>query len=764
MPRLPESSLSVASSITVVNGRRYPVIDGILMLRSGRDSLIEQSVDLIDSDRGDDALRLLLNDRDDYDRMPPATLGLIDQAIELVGQDRRSGARDGLYAAMQCLNYGPVADYFAVRPSTPTFISGLELIRRSLGDRECLVDLGCGIGQLSALAAAVATTAGRSLRIRGIDAVFSKLWLARHYFLPDAELICADIAVDSVPDADGPDPLVLCHDAFYFFADKRSVLQRAASMAGPDGNVAVGHVHHAATDTHRTEHTWSIDSYRQLAEEVLGEAVATSDDGLWRAALSRDIESPPLETSDAIALVREWDVARWFDPTVIDGRWVDNPLIIDGKPRWPSPAMATEYAAADYLSQPCDSETIAKARRHRLPAFMAIAAGPHRDATSGIAAPEIDTRAAATVVDRRSTPVRWGVVGCGWVARDYGIPAILATENHHLIGCVDPSAEARDRALREAESQLHSVAGGGARQPPRMIAEIDPEFLRGVDVVYVATPNHLHHDVVMRLAAEGKSILCEKPLAIVRGHSAEMLEVCQRNRVALTIAFDQRHHPAHRTIAAMIAEGRLGTITQIRIHYACWLPPGWSPDGRPHDNWRVDLRRSGGGAAIDLAPHGIDLCSFLTGQRIGDLSIWLQRSVQDYQTCDDGSMTTLRLADDRGGGEVLASIANSYACPNAVPRRQLHIVGTGGSIVADNTMGQTAGGTVRMHHADGQTETIEFDSQTGPFAMQIAAMGDVLRHTDFEEIWQVTRQQIDAHDRLLGGLEKEIARQSIEPH
>src|SRR3712207_7990089 len=61
-------------------------------------------------------------------------------------------------------------------------------------------------------------------------------------------------------------------------------------------------------------------------------------------------------------------------------------------------------------------------------------------------------------------------------------------------------------------------------------------------------------------------------------------------------------------------------------------PGDWTPDGRPHDNWRVDPARPGGGAAIDLAPHGLDLVGTLLGEDVTTLSALLQTRGHDYRS------------------------------------------------------------------------------------------------------------------------------------
>jgi SAM-dependent methyltransferase len=236
------------------------------------------------------ALRLLLNERDEFDTQPPARVSQIDAVIQSVAATGRLFGKS-LYLQMRRLNFGPVADYFAIRPSTPTFISGLELFSQTAGHCDALIDLGCGIGQLAGW-----LQRRIDIPVMGIDTVFSKLWLARHSFLPNAPLICCDICRGALPLK--PNQLsptaVLCHDAFYFFHDKRSVLSKAKQLAGPAGVVLLGHVH-TERDPHQVGHPQSIVDYETLFREFSDRPWAVVDDeSLTTAAIQR--QPAPFQT------------------------------------------------------------------------------------------------------------------------------------------------------------------------------------------------------------------------------------------------------------------------------------------------------------------------------------------------------------------------------------------------------------------------------------------------------------------------------------
>ena len=322
----------------------------------------------------------------------------------------------------------------------------------------------------------------------------------------------------------------------------------------------------------------------------------------------------------------------------------------------------------------------------------------------------------------RRRRLNWGVVGCGWVARDYVIPALVASANGRVVALCDRDAGALARAL--------PGAGPDGAPAPERHASLE-RFLAtaGLDAVYVATPNASHAAIAAAAARAGKHVLCEKPMAPTAAAADAMVAECARAGVVYATAFDQRFQARHRRLRALVAAGALGRATCVRIHYACWTPGDWTPDGAPHDNWRVDPARAGGGAMIDLAPHGLDLAQYLLGEPITDVACLMQRRVFDYPV-DDGAVIVART---RGG--VLVSHTVAYNRPDAFPRRELEVIGDRGRALAVNTMGQTAGGTLEVMGLDGVAREVAVppDEDRSPFVAQVEAFAAaVLAGAPFE--------------------------------
>ena len=303
--------------------------------------------------------------------------------------------------------------------------------------------------------------------------------------------------------------------------------------------------------------------------------------------------------------------------------------------------------------------------------------------------------------------MRWGIVGFGWVARDFMAPGIAAAGDRVAAVCDhDPSA-------RGAAERLDATAH----------ADLDGLLGERLDAVYVATPNHLHRGAVEACLAAGVPVLCEKPMAATLSDASAMVAAARSTGILLGMAFDQRRHPAHVAIRNAIANGFIGMPTAIRIVYGCWLDRDWSAGTRGRtDNWRIDAVRAGGGAVIDLAPHGLDLADMLLGEPVVALAGLLQRRVQGYDV-DDGGMLVGRTA--RG---VLVGLHNSYNTPETLPRRRLEIVGTRGQIVATDTMGQDPGGSVFFTDAlNCDKRPLAFDAALSPFTEQARAFAAAVR-------------------------------------
>ena len=667
---------------------KWPVMLGISFLRADRLQLAKQVVDLIAAHDMVGALALLLQDTDDFAPLIPKINDCHRVAERLLVDDSELLACD----MMQALQFGPVASYFSLRGSTPTFFSGVGLLKLGMVPALPLIEIGCGVGHF------LYWLQKRGIEALGTDTVFSKLCLAHRYLGIHAKRLLCAVAekVTLLPLETLQAANVFCHDVFYFIQDKHAAIADFHRLAGSDGSVMVGHAHLATADHGIVSgYPLTLDAYRQVA----GERAHFFDDALLvclnpKATLA---EHEIADTADAISFVLGalqkhgvdwWSQAddRLLAPMEVTWSSGDRRTAMT----WPSEAFAREYRASNYLvslQNPFEYLPV-QGDANSLPLHPGLAI-PAPFFALGI------------------KPLRWGIIGGGWIAADYFAPAFQFLPHARLVAVCDTNNERL--AAFSTINGLHTFS-----DLHEMLATCK------LDAIYIATPNCFHAEIFEAVATYGVRVLCEKPLVTNQGDLDRVKTFVRQSPTFFQTAFDQRYHPAHIRLARRIAEGALGTVTQIRIHYACWLEGNWNK-AKSTANWRIDPLQAGGGAGFDLLPHCLDLILMLTDDSVETAHLLYQSRVHDYATCqmvDDGALMTLKTIKG-----VLASIHVGYNCPENQPRRRIEILGTQGRAEAHNTMGQDPGGELIWHIAGEELcELFPTGLEAGPFVRQLDAL------------------------------------------
>jgi predicted dehydrogenase len=136
-----------------------------------------------------------------------------------------------------------------------------------------------------------------------------------------------------------------------------------------------------------------------------------------------------------------------------------------------------------------------------------------------------------------------------------------------------------------------------------------------VDVVHVASPNHLHAPQVQQLLDAGKHVVCEKPLALDAESGEQMLAAARAAGVVHAVCFNVRFNPVLHHARSMVTRGDIGVPRLVSGSYLQdWLL--WDTDW----NWRVDPAASGRLRSVaDIGSHWLDLAGFLTGARVAEV-------------------------------------------------------------------------------------------------------------------------------------------------
>jgi predicted dehydrogenase len=115
---------------------------------------------------------------------------------------------------------------------------------------------------------------------------------------------------------------------------------------------------------------------------------------------------------------------------------------------------------------------------------------------------------------------------------------------------------------------------------------------------------------VIEALSGGKSVFCEKPLALDSVEALAMWKAAEARGAVHQAAFVYRFVPALRYVRELIQQGAVGDVTHFRSEYLMsnYLQPGLD------FSWRLDKKIAGTGTFGDLGAHHIDLARFLVGE------------------------------------------------------------------------------------------------------------------------------------------------------
>ncbi|MCP9485163.1 MAG: Gfo/Idh/MocA family oxidoreductase [Gaiellaceae bacterium MAG52_C11] len=137
----------------------------------------------------------------------------------------------------------------------------------------------------------------------------------------------------------------------------------------------------------------------------------------------------------------------------------------------------------------------------------------------------------------------------------------------------------------------------------------------GVDVVHLATPNHLHYPQACAVLAAGKHVVCEKPLALTSAESGELVALGEAAGRVHCTNYNLRFYPLCHEARERVRRGELGRIWNAHGSYLQdWLhePSDWS--------WRIDPELGGPLRAVaDIGSHWLDLTAWISGRRVSEV-------------------------------------------------------------------------------------------------------------------------------------------------
>ena len=173
--------------------------------------------------------------------------------------------------------------------------------------------------------------------------------------------------------------------------------------------------------------------------------------------------------------------------------------------------------------------------------------------------------------------IKWGVMGTAGIAKGCTIPGMQQAENCEMVAIAGRNPE----KARQFKEEFGFQKAYGSYE----------ELLKDPDIqaVYIALPNELHYEWIIRALEAGKHVLCEKPLAPTTEEIEKMIACANEKDLFLMEAFAYLHSPL---MAAMKAD--LPKIGDVLFMESTFLTSGYSLS-----NIRM-RRETFGGSVYDL--------------------------------------------------------------------------------------------------------------------------------------------------------------------
>lgn len=181
--------------------------------------------------------------------------------------------------------------------------------------------------------------------------------------------------------------------------------------------------------------------------------------------------------------------------------------------------------------------------------------------------------------------IRWGILSTAQIARK-NWQAIHLSGNSTVTAVASRDAARSQRFIRECQSQAPM-----AEMPVALGSYEELLARKDVDAVYIPLPTGLRKEWVLRAAAAGKHVLCEKPCASSTGDLREMVDACRKHRVQFMDGVMFMHSRRLDAIRTRLngAEG-IGALKRISTAFSFRAPPEFFTD---------NIRGSS-----ELEPHG----------------------------------------------------------------------------------------------------------------------------------------------------------------
>ncbi len=292
--------------------------------------------------------------------------------------------------------------------------------------------------------------------------------------------------------------------------------------------------------------------------------------------------------------------------------------------------------------------------------------------------------------------VGFAVMGLGRLSLGQILPAFATCKKARAVALISGDAE-KARVVAAQYGIAHVL---GYDEVSRL------QGLDEVRAVYVVTPNGLHGQHVQAVAAAGKHVLCEKPMANTAQEAAAMVAACHAAKVKLMVAYRCQYEPTNKAVMALIRDGKYGKVRLIETSNTQVQGPA--------DQWRLKAPLAGGGALPDIGLYCLNGVRAMLGEEPVEVFARMVSPADDarYEQVEETIAFMLRFPS--------GAIANCTAGYGAHETKDMRLMLEGARIELENAYAYH-GQRLRIAHRQGDAEAVDELrlGQANQFALEI---------------------------------------------
>ena len=196
------------------------------------------------------------------------------------------------------------------------------------------------------------------------------------------------------------------------------------------------------------------------------------------------------------------------------------------------------------------------------------------------------------ITDRK---IRFALIGCGRIAQNHFAALKQHADRAELVSVCDINPIALEAATKLT----------GAKPFPSLSSMLADTT---ADIVILTTPSGQHSEQAIEVAASGRHVMTEKPMATRWQDGLRMVKACDDANVRLFVVHQNRRNATLQLIKNAVEQDRFGRIYMVNLNVFWTRPQEYYDSASWRGTWEFD-----GGALMNQASHYVDLLNWLIG-------------------------------------------------------------------------------------------------------------------------------------------------------